>query len=272
MDRADVAALFDRMADDYDSVGVDFFQPIAQGLVDAVDPQPGERVLDVGCGRGAALLRLAERVAPGGTAVGVDLSPRMVDHARETAAQAAVEVEVRVGDAMDPDVVGPFDVVVSSAVLFFLPDPAGALRRWRSLLAPGGRIGVSTFGPYDERWRRTVDAALAAHAPADGRDARTTGAAGPFASDQGMEQLLGEAGFVDLRTEGTVVRPRFDDPAHWHRWSMSVGQRRFWEAVPAERFDEVRAAVYAAVDACRDDEGRIGFDQQVRYTLGRVAP
>jgi ubiquinone/menaquinone biosynthesis C-methylase UbiE len=56
---AQVAALFDQLADSYDQVGVDYFQPIAEGLVGRLKPQTGERVLDIGCGRGAALLRLA---------------------------------------------------------------------------------------------------------------------------------------------------------------------------------------------------------------------
>jgi hypothetical protein len=48
---------------------------------------------------------------------------------------------------------------------------------------------------------------------------------------------------------------------------MSVGQRQFWEAVPVDDLASVKADVFAAVDRCRDDQGRIGFDQAVRYTL-----
>ena len=62
------------------------------------------------------------------------------------------------------------------------------------LLVDGGRIGVSTFGPFDDQWREQVDATLATFRPPDSRDARTTGGQGPFASDEGMEGLLAEAG------------------------------------------------------------------------------
>ena len=61
--RETLRSLFDAVADSYDQVGVDFFQPIADGLVTELDPQPGERALDLGCWRGAALLRSPGRWA-----------------------------------------------------------------------------------------------------------------------------------------------------------------------------------------------------------------
>jgi hypothetical protein len=148
-----------------------------------------------------------------------------------------------------------------------LPDPLAALRAWRGLLVEDGRVGVSTFGSYDERWRQEVDAALARHAPPELADARTSGARGPFASDERMEDLLGQAGFRHVHTVNTVVKARFDDPEHWYRWSMSVGQRQFWLAIPEHQLPEVKAEVLAAVDRCRDETGIVGFDQTVRYTL-----
>lgn len=266
--QAGVAALFDRVAPDYDAVGVEFFKPIAAGLVEELDPRPGERALDVGCGRGAVLLPLAARVGPAGAAVGIDLSPKMVEAAAAEAARHDIAVDTRVGDAMAPDLpASSFDVVASSLVLFFLPDPRAALEAWRQLLVPGGRLGVSTFGPYSDRWRQEVDAVLGSYSPPEMRDARTSGQQGPFGSDEAMEELVRSAGFDHVRTVTRTVSPRFDDPEHWYRWSLSVGQRRFWEAIPEEALPEVKTTVFAAVDRCRDDAGRIGFDQQVRYTL-----
>lgn len=264
-----MAALFDRVAAEYDTLAVDFFRPIAAGLVAQVAPRPGERALDIGCGRGAVLIPLAAGVSPTGRAVGVDLSPRMVQAAQEEAARAGVAVEVHESDAMAPALPSAaFDIVTSSLVLFFLPDPLAALRAWRSLLVPGGRLGVSTFGPYSEQWREEVDATLRRFSPPEVADARTTGDRGPFASDEGMEHLVREAGFTEVRTVTGAVSPRFEDADHWHRWSMSVGQRQFWEAIPEDQLPAVKAEVFAAVERCRDDDGRIGFDQKVRYTLG----
>jgi ubiquinone/menaquinone biosynthesis C-methylase UbiE len=263
-----IADLFDALADTYDAVGVDFFRPIAEGLVREVDPSPGQRVLDVGCGRGAALVPLARAVTESGTAVGIDVSPRMVALARDALEAAGVAAEVRVADASAPGLPeGSFDAIVSSLVLFFLPDPAAALRTWRTLLVDGGSIGVATFGAHDDRWRDSVDAVLQRFAAPGSFDARTTGAQGPFASDEGMEALMRSTGFRSVRTVTAIVTPRFDDADHWRRFSMSVGQRQFWMSIPPDQLDEVTSTVFAAVDECRDDEGRIGFDQEVRYTL-----
>lgn len=261
-----IAALFDEVADSYDNVGVDFFQPIATGLVAYLDPKSGERALDIGCGRGAVLCLIAPLVGPSGTVTGLDLSPRMVELAKAAAAEAGVAAEIRTGDAMAPDVAPQsVDLVASSLVLFFLPDPLAALRAWHGLLAPGGRIGVSTFGSIDRRWTDTVTARFADYVPYQG-----AGQAPPFDSDDAMEALMAEAGFRGVRTESGVVSPRFDDAEHWYRWSMSAGQRRFWQALPEERRDEAKAALSRAVEECRHADGRLGFDQGVRYTLAEA--
>ncbi|MEZ5179130.1 MAG: methyltransferase domain-containing protein [Acidimicrobiales bacterium] len=272
-DGSPVADLFDAVADTYDNVGVDFMQPIARGLVEALAPQPGERALDVGCGA-AALFPLAEAVAPGGRVTAIDLAPRMVAATAADVAAAGLDpehvaVEVRVGDAMAPDVEpGSVDLVASSLVLFFLPDPAAALAAWRQLLVAGGRVGVSTFGAHSAAWH-DVDGVFAPYLPPGLPDPRNMGPDSPFGSDAGVEGLLAEAGFDDVRTETWTVPLRFADADQWHRWSWSVGQRRMWLLVPEAERAEVRARAETALEATRDDQGRIGFDQVVRYTLAR---
>jgi O-methyltransferase/aklanonic acid methyltransferase len=73
----DVAAVFGRAADVYDSV-IPFFERFGARLVEVADLRPGESVLDVGAGRGATLLPAARAVGPEGRALGVDLSEEMV--------------------------------------------------------------------------------------------------------------------------------------------------------------------------------------------------
>lgn len=269
-----VADLFDAVADTYDRVGVEFMGPIARGLVDALDPRPGERALDVGCGRGAVLFPLADAVAPGGRVTAIDLAPKMVAATAADLAAAGLDpdhvaVEVRVGDAMAPDVEPrSVDLVASSLVLFFLPDPASALASWRGLLVDGGRVGVSTFGAHSDAWH-AVDGVFTSYLPADLPDPRNMGPESPFGSDAGVERLLADAGFADVRTITWTLPLRFADADQWYRWSWSVGQRRMWLLVPEADRPAVRARAEEALEATRDEHGRIGFDQEIRYTLAR---
>ncbi|MFF5171926.1 class I SAM-dependent methyltransferase [Micromonospora sp. NPDC000089] len=266
---AQVAALFDRVADTYDTVGVPWFTPIAEGLVRQLAPRAGEAALDIGCGRGAALLPLAEAVGPTGSVTGIDLAPAMVTATRDEASRRGLTwVDVRLADAAAPDLpAAGFDLVASSLVLFFLPDPTAALRGWRELLVPGARLGVATLGDRDPRWEQ-LDAFFRPYLPPQLLDARTSGAAGPFASDAGVEELLTAAGYQRVRTVGLDVEAVFTDPEHWYTFSMSHGQRVMWDAVPPDERATVRAATTDFAGRLRDADGMIRFTQRVRYTLG----
>jgi len=264
---AGVAAIFDRVADTYDNVGVPWFTPIAERLVAGLAPQPGERALDIGSGRGAALFPLAAAVGPTGSVTGIDLSARMVEATTADVAQRGLtNVDLQLMDASAPRFPSAaFDVVASSLVVFFLPDPAGALVNWRDLLVPGGRLGLSTFGAPSAVWQQ-VDAVFRPYLPPALLDARTTGAAGPFESDAGVEVLLRDAGFVNLRTESFDLDVALTDVEHWSRWSHSHGQRAMWDAVPEAEHAAVTARVAEILEGARSADGTFGLSQAVRLT------
>jgi len=268
--QARVTDVFHRVSETYDAVGVDFFGPIAAGLVAELAPCPGERALDVGCGRGAVLFRLAEAVGPDGHVSGIDVAPGMVERTRADVSAAGLDayVHVSIGDASALDATpGSYDLVASSLVLFFLADPLAALRSWHPALVEGGRLGVTTFGPFNDEWT-DVERALRSYLPPQQLDARTN-TGGPFSSDAAMEELVAQAGYVDARTATATVEVRFDDEESWYRWSMSHAQRQMWESIPADQVARVRAAAVEAMHASVRPDGRLGFDQQVRHTLAR---
>jgi SAM-dependent methyltransferase len=102
-------------------------------------PSPSKNVLDLGCGTGSLSLLLAEQ---GHRPVGVDLSPLMVEQARRKLSEAGFAFTVMTGDAGDPpaEAGSAFDAILVRHLLWTLPDPVGALRRWTGLLRPGGRL------------------------------------------------------------------------------------------------------------------------------------
>ena len=267
---ARVRATFEAIADDYDQSGVPFFVPTAEGLVEALAPQQGERVLDIGCGRGAATSLLARAVLPAGAVDAIDLSPAMVEHTTALLAAQGYDARADVMDAADPALPpASYDLVASSLVLFFLPDPAAALARWVDLLAPGGRIGLATFGDDDPVWTH-LDALFEPWLPPAMLDPKVVGPDAPFSSDAGMEELLRTAGATAVRTVTRRLDVPWGDVEGWKAFSMSTGQRAMWAMVPAEERDGLEARAAQILDDARDESGRVVVRQDMRYTLGQA--
>lgn len=139
-------------------------------------PQATGDVLDLGCGTGSLALLAAER---GHRVTAVDLSPNMVERAREKL--AGHDAQVLVGDAGAPPVDGRrFDVILARHVLWMLPDVEATLRHWCGLLRPGGRLIL-----IEGVWGTTSPSGI----PAD----RLTGALTPMAARLHSERLSGDA-------------------------------------------------------------------------------
>jgi SAM-dependent methyltransferase len=101
-------------------------------------PQAPARIADVGCGTGSLAVLLAKA---GYRVSGLDLAPAMVKRARAKAAEAGVQAEFVVADAMKPPWPrGTFDAVLARHVLWALPDARLGLERWLELLKPDGRM------------------------------------------------------------------------------------------------------------------------------------
>ncbi|HWW82310.1 MAG TPA: methyltransferase domain-containing protein [Vicinamibacterales bacterium] len=123
-------------------------------LVGLARLQPGESVLDVGCGTGSLAIAAERRVGPTGTVQGVDASPEMIDRAHRKAMNAGVTVTFRqaVAEALPfPD--STFDAVLSTVMLHHLPRKArqqcvGEIRR---VLKPGGRVLVVDFASSEKQ-------------------------------------------------------------------------------------------------------------------------
>lgn len=108
-------------------------------------PDRGERVIDVGSGAGVDCLVAARAVGPEGTVVGVDMTPAMLQRARDAAAESGLRnVEFREGLAERLPIPDAWaDIVISNGVINLVPDKVGAYREVARVLRPGGRVQVA---------------------------------------------------------------------------------------------------------------------------------
>jgi SAM-dependent methyltransferase len=116
---------------------------INQALLDVIAPLPGERVLEVGCGSGLLCRQIAPALAPGGSVVGIDISPHMVAIAQEIASQANLGgwVSFDVGRAEElPYRDGDFDAAFAARLLLHAADPRTVVREMARVVRKGGRI------------------------------------------------------------------------------------------------------------------------------------
>jgi arsenite methyltransferase len=124
--------------------------------------QPGERVLDLGCGAGTDSLVAARMVGPEGHVRGIDMTPEMLDKARRSAAEMdAANVEFVEGEAEAlPFAEASFDVVISNGVIDLIPDKDAVFSELYRVLVPGGRIQIADVtiqNPVSEEGRRDID-------------------------------------------------------------------------------------------------------------------
>lgn len=128
-------------------------EPFNKPLLDAIDPQPGERILDVCTGPGEPAMTLAQAMGSQGEVLGIDLSDKMIERARQTADEKKVQnarFEVMDAEGMDLDDAS-FDAIVSRSSLQILTNPAAALDEIARVLAPGGRFVASVWAAPGER-------------------------------------------------------------------------------------------------------------------------
>ncbi len=160
---------------------------------------PGDEVVDIGCGTGLTT-REAGRAASPGRVVGVDVSERMLERARElTAAERLANVRYELGDAQvhrfDP---AGYDVAISRFGTMFFSDPGAAFANIAAALRPGARLVALVWQGHDRNeWAQAIDAALgdAAQPSKPGADPFSLGDAEATAG------LLERAGFDDIRFE-----------------------------------------------------------------------
>jgi arsenite methyltransferase len=183
---------------------------------EALGAEPGERILDAGCGPGFYMSELLDQIGPDGFVMGVDASPQML-----AVAARRCEGHENVGFAEAnvtalPVAEGSFDRVLSVQVLEYVPDTLSALREMQRALRPGGRALV-----FDVDWTT-----VSWHSPGSDRTERVLRAWDDHLAHPALPRTLAaqlrSVGFADVRAEGHVFATAEFDPETYGVAAISV--------------------------------------------------
>lgn len=189
----EIARRYDRLASIYGALGTAFLlrPKIRRAAVERLELEPGATVLEVGCGSGANLTALTERVGPTGRVIGIDVSPGMLRRAEELRRrQGWANVTLLEQDATELEAPELVDAALFSLSYSVLPERRRTLGAVWKLLNPGGRLVIMDACLPDSRAGRLLG-------PATRAVSRVTFLGDPFTRP--WEDLAGLAGQVERR-------------------------------------------------------------------------
>jgi ubiquinone/menaquinone biosynthesis C-methylase UbiE len=208
-----------------------------------VDPQPGERVLDIACGTGVLTRAIADAVGQSGDVVGVDISPDMLGYARKLSDGQYPAIEWRECDAQSlPFEDAIFDSAFCQLGLMFIPDKVAALKEMRRVLKRGGCLAVMVWGAMEKcpgqtalakTWEKLFGAEQAAglycmHSMSD---------------PEVLRSLYERAGFEEISIRSVLGTMHFPTPEHMVRSYGALGQFPADEQMQAAAIQEVAQAL-----------------------------
>jgi ubiquinone/menaquinone biosynthesis C-methylase UbiE len=237
----------------------DVTRTVGERMVAALDPKPGEIVLELAAGTGETGFAAARMVGSDGRLFSTDFSPAMVDAARRRGAELGLEnVDYRVLDAerMDlPD--ASVDGVLCRYGYMLMADPAAALAETRRVLKPGGRLSFAVVGAPDRNpWAAVPGRVLVelGHTPPP-----EPGAPGIFAmaDEARIRELLAGAGFDPPRVEEVEVVWSFADDEELWRFvtELAGGLALVIRGLPEDEQLRVRSEVEQASEPLRSNGG-----------------
>jgi ubiquinone/menaquinone biosynthesis C-methylase UbiE len=196
--------------------------PVSRWLAEAIDPQPGQRVLDIAAGPGETGFMVAQRLGPEGRLLCTDQAAEMVEVARRRATELGLKnVDFAVIDAQQLELEpGSFDAAVCRWGYMLMGDPDEAMRRTRRVLREGGRLALATWDRPDRNlWMAVPVMTLVAQGsfptpnPSD---------PSPFAlhDPTDLERRLRTAGFSSVRTDRVEFVQRY--PSFDEYWSETL--------------------------------------------------
>lgn len=233
----------------------------SEGIFPSLKVSEGDQVLDVGCGFGDTAIKLAKRVGPSGSVLGIDCCEAFMDYGRREAEELGLSnVNFEFGDALIMPFEAKYDFVFSRFGTMFFSNPVAALRNMRKALKPGGIVTHIVWrDPADNPWLSMAKGIVLGFLPPPGDDGRSCGP-GPFsmANQEMVTGMMKSAGYVDIefiRVDAPVLVGRTLQDAMDFQLALGPAGEVFREAgEEAEtKRDQIEDALAAAIQKQKTD-------------------
>ena len=246
-----------------------WYGEVTRQMLDLARIQPGQRILVIAAGAGEPAVSAAERVGPSGYVLATDISEGIVELALQVARERGLkQIETRAmdGEKLDlPD--ASFDAVLCRLGLMYMPHPVTALREWRRVLRPGGRVAVAVFSTPDRNSWGAMPASIIrrrAQLPPP-----VPGQPGPFSlgAPGVLEDVFRQAGFASPEVRAVPVPLRMASSAEYVR----VAREAFgaFNALMAHLPPQERESAWNEVEgAMRKFESPGGFEVPGECLIG----
>lgn len=250
-----VISVFNSVASGYDGPALRFSPFCADRLAFHLKPARGDKILDVATGTGAVAVAMAQEIQPGGRVTAIDLAENMLDKAEFNVKKMALSnVDFHVMDATSLEFRADyFHITVCSFGLSFLPDMAAALRGWRRVTRPGGKVAFTAFGkaamqPMLDMLREQLSA-YGIPMP------RTVTASQRLMDLEYCRTLMAEAGLEHVEVFTEQLGYHLRNPEDWWELLWNGGERALLEKVPADGREQFQREHLDAVAKLATEQG-----------------